>query len=83
MKYSSTQVVKRFLSVDSPVKPGSSLIVKGSDTIGLPATATELLAVKKSLPEGNIEYAAACLGLVPCDNASTPWTDEIPVPAAA
>ena len=79
MKYSSTQVMKKFLTEDSPVKPGSKLIVKGTGD----APSTELLAVKKSLDEGNIDYAAACLGLSKIDNKTTPYTDEVAIPAAA
>ena len=77
--FSSTQVMKKFLEEDSPVKPGSSLIVAGQSG-DLKASATDLLAVKKTLPEGNIEYAAACLGLRPSGIAATPWTNDA-VPA--
>ena len=62
--FSSTQVMKKFLEEDSPVKPGSSLIVAGQSG-DLKASATDLLAVKKTLPEGNIEYAASVLRASP------------------
>ena len=82
MKYSSTQIVKRFLEEDSPVKPGSTLIVKGANGDQKP-TATELLAVKKTLPEGNAEYAAACLGLVASGDKDKPFMDAADVKVAA
>ena len=61
-----SQVVKKFLENDSPVKPGSTLIVRGMSGDNK-APASELMAVLKGTTPEKVDYAAACLGLAPGD----------------
>ena len=70
---SKSQVIKKFLETDSPVKPGSSLIVRGTGGDNK-APMTEMMAVLKTTTPAEVDYAAACLGLAVGDytNASTP-----------
>ncbi len=59
---SKAQVIKKFLVNDSPVKPGSSTIVRGSGDDNK-APISELMAVIKDTTPAEVDYAAACLGL--------------------
>ena len=73
------QVFKRFIQEDSPVKPGSKTIIKGTGKGE--DKPSELLAVKRAMTVADIDRAASCMGLtkIADDKYEAPATTAVAV----